>query len=341
MSVSPMRIAKLLGLVVLALLAVRPAQAADEAHTLSVRLDWLPSGYQGPLFLASEKGWYKKAGIDVTLVAGNGSATTVQLVGSGQFDAGEAALSNMAFGRGKGMPVISIAGFFRKGDLALLVPVDSPIKGPSDLKGKKIVYTAGSLEGPFLDYFIAKGGLTRSDVDLLNVDASAKLSTYVGGGVDGTFSTAVFIGLVAKTRPSRYILFSDYDLNLPGFGLVASQQSLAKKGAALRAFASVSAGAWTYTLAGHQEEAIDALMKANAQQRPDIDQMRGELKASVDFLYSKATEGRPIGFQSASDWAAAIALMEKAKTIEPGSKPADYFTNAYLDPAVIKSVGGG
>src|SRR6266571_1979276 len=78
--------------------------AADEAHTLSVRLDWLATGYQAPFFLAAEKGWFKKAGLDVTIQQGNGSATTVQLVGTGQFDVGHAALSNMAFGRSKGMP---------------------------------------------------------------------------------------------------------------------------------------------------------------------------------------------------------------------------------------------
>ena len=88
-----------------------PARAADEAHTLSIRLGWLPSGYQSPYFLAEQKGWYKQAGLAVTLAPGNGSANSVQLVGAGQYDAGEAALSDMAYARGKGMPVISIADF--------------------------------------------------------------------------------------------------------------------------------------------------------------------------------------------------------------------------------------
>ena len=56
---------------------------ADEAHTLSVRLDWLTTGYQAPFFLAAEKGWFKKAGLDVTIQQGTGSVTTVQLVGGG------------------------------------------------------------------------------------------------------------------------------------------------------------------------------------------------------------------------------------------------------------------
>ena len=112
------------------LLCDRSANAADDTHTLSIRLAWLPSGYQAPFFLAEKKGWYKKAGIEVTLTQGTGSATSVQLVGAAQYDAGEAALSDMAFARSKGMPLTSIADFLRKGDLVLLVAADSAIRPP-------------------------------------------------------------------------------------------------------------------------------------------------------------------------------------------------------------------
>jgi NitT/TauT family transport system substrate-binding protein len=128
-----------------------PASAADDAHTVNVRLEWLPSGYHAPFWLAQEKGWFKAAGLDVVISDGNGSVTTVQMVGNDQYDVGHAALATMAVARSKGMKLVSIAGFFRKGDIALMVPKDAPINGPKDLKGKKIIYTAGSLETPFLD----------------------------------------------------------------------------------------------------------------------------------------------------------------------------------------------
>jgi NitT/TauT family transport system substrate-binding protein len=323
-------------------LAAGPASAADEAHTLSVRLDWLPSGYQAPVFLAQDKGWYKKAGLDVTIVQGNGSATTVQLVATGQFDVGIAALSNMAFARSKGMPVTSLAGFFRKGDVALIVPVDSPIKSPSDFKGKRLVYTPGSFEAPFLDSLFAKGGLTRSQVDLLGVDASAKTPTYLTGTVDGVFSsTAYTLALVAAKRPGRAVLFADSGLNLPGIGIIVTEAALKKKADALRSFSSISAGAWAYVLSGHEEEAVQAMLKTHEQDRLDPFVVRTQLKDSLPFLTTPATAAQPMGVQAESDWADAIGTMEKAKAIEAGSKAKDYFTNDYLDPAVIKSFGAG
>jgi NitT/TauT family transport system substrate-binding protein len=329
------------GLVLFAVLGIgAPSRAADDAHTLSVRLEWLPTGYHAPFWLALEKGWFKEAGLDVSLSDGTGSVTTVQLVGSGQYDVGHAALSIMAIARGKGMKLISVADFFRTGDTGLMVPKDSPIKGPQDLKGKKIIYTAGSLEAPFIPAFLAAGGLKEGDLDLVNIDANAKIGQYLAGAADGLISAGPTVALLEKKRPSKLILFADYGLNLPSMGLVANEEALAKKGPAIRAFASIVSGAWTYILKGHEDEGIAAVLKSHEAARLDPELMKANLDVSLRFLYTPATKQDPIGFQAASDWAEAIAVMEKAKVIEPGTKPADYFTNDYLDPKIIAAIGG-
>lgn len=324
------------------LLLGRPSLAADEAHTIAVRLDWLTSGYHAPFYLALAKGWYAKAGLAVTVEPGNGSNTTIQLVNAGKYDVGEAALSNVAVARTKGMPLVSIAGFFRKGDLALMVPADSGINGPADLKGKKIIYSAASSEGPFLDPFLAKGGLTRSQVQLLNVDANARISTYANGQADGIFGSPVGTGVIInEMRPTHFILFADYGMNLPDFGLFTTADMLKKKGDALRKFASITAGAWTYTL-HHEDEAVAALVKLRAEDRVKPEIIKKQLDAAIKFLYSPATANLPIGEQSAKDWTDTLATLTAVKAIDAGSagKPTDYFTNAYLDPATIKKIGG-
>jgi NitT/TauT family transport system substrate-binding protein len=318
-----------------------PAFAADQAHTLAVRLSWLTSGYQAAFYLAAAKGWYAKAGLDVSLTPGTGSVTTIQLVGSRQYDAGEAALSSMVLARTKGMAITSIAGFFRTGDVALMVPVESSIRGPADLKGKKIIYTAGSFEGPFLDSFLAAGGLTRDQVEFVNIEPNSRNSVYGSGGADAMFGSPVGTLIVLnKVRKSRAILFADYGLNLPGFGIVASLGALKDKGPALRAFATAVSAAWTYIEDGHEEEGVQAIVRARPNDRIDIDDLRLQLHNSAPFLVSRTTAGLPIGVQSDADWKATIATMVKAKVIEPGSKPADFYTNEYLDVSTIKSLGG-
>src|ERR1700684_1606770 len=66
---------------VLAVPAVR-ARAAGPLKPVSMMMDWI---YQGPnvgFMLAREKGFYREAGLDVTLTSGKGSGSTAQLVAS-------------------------------------------------------------------------------------------------------------------------------------------------------------------------------------------------------------------------------------------------------------------
>ncbi len=318
------------------------AATAEQLTKLSMRLDWLPSGQHAPIFLAEGKGWFKKYGLDVTLYDGTGSAAAVQLVGAGQFDVAQAELSNLAFARSKGVPIISIGGIFRKGDIGMLIPVNSPIHSIKDLKGKTVSYTASSFESPFMDAFLATGGLTRADVTLVNTDASGKTASLLTGQADGVMgSPPSQIPLFAGKKPVRAISFADIGLNLPGYGIVTSEAMLKKEGPALSKLVSVIAGAWTYTLAGHEDEAVAAIVKARPQAKLNPTIIAAQMKLDRAYIFTPSTEKLPIGFQTDSDWTSAIAVMEKAKTIEPGSKPKDYFTNAYLDTKIIKAVAAG
>src|SRR5688572_1957099 len=104
---------KLFRAVMAAMVAVT-ATAAWAQDKVAVRLDWTPWGIHAGIHLAAEKGWFKQNGLDVTVEDGNGSVTTVQLVGSGRFDVGNASLAPMMIARDKGLPVRAIANFVRK-----------------------------------------------------------------------------------------------------------------------------------------------------------------------------------------------------------------------------------
>src|SRR5262249_41988812 len=96
-------------LLIAGLALAAPAGGNDK---LALRLDWITHPIHMPFFLAIERGWFAKAGLDVTVEDGNGSTTTVQIVGGGgNFELGHADLSPMAIGKSRGFPVISIAGF--------------------------------------------------------------------------------------------------------------------------------------------------------------------------------------------------------------------------------------
>jgi len=307
--------------------------AARAEDTLTLRLDWTPHGMHAPFFLAAEKGWFKKAGLEVSIEDGNGSVVAVQLVGAGQFDVGHAALASMAIGREKGLPVISIAGFIRKSDMGVLVPKDSGWRTAKDLEGKKVTYTAGSLEGPFVNAFF---GASRSKVELLNVDAATKIGTFLSGSADAVISTVPYVlPIVEEKRPAVGILFAESGLDLPGFGLFATTAKLKEKGPQLKKFASVVVGAWAYILDGHEDEAVAAEVKARPNAPVNAKVLRGQIEAYKPYFTTAATADKPIGIQTDEDWSSTIKAMEEAGVVKKGSKPSDYYTNDYVDPAYL------
>lgn len=321
--------------------AAVPLRHARAAEKLTVRLDWITHGLQAPFFLAQERGWFADNGLDVSIEDGNGSATTVQLVAAGQFDVGFAALGPMALARAKGLDVISTAGFVPRGDTGFLVPKESGWTKPSDLIGKTIDYTAGSLEGPFMIPFFRKNNIPIDKLKLSNVAAAAKTSLYVEGKFDSTVTAVPYVlPLVAKSRPSTGILFADFGMNLPGAGIVVRASTLKARGPEIRRLTSIICAAFTYIYGGHMEQGAQAVLKYRPHAAESAAIMVEELTNYSHNAVTPNTKGLPLGMQTDKDWAGVIADMSSAKTIPASSKPAEFFTNAYIDKAMIKKLAG-
>jgi len=318
----------------LAALFVSGAAGAQSLEPLSVRLDWTPWGVHAAFHLAQEKGWYKQAGLDVKFEDGNGSVTTVQIVGSGDsFDVGHAALASMMIARDKGLPVKAVAVFARRSDIGLLVPKDSGITGPADLKGKKVVYTAGSLEAPFIDSFLAAGKIKRSDLELLNVDAASKATTYAVGRADAAVSTIpFFLPVVSQKRPSVAISFADYGLNMPSFGIFANESKLKSRGEAIGRFASVTARAWQYIYDGHEDEAAKAIMAQRPQARLDAAVLRGQIDALKPY-FGTPPAGTPMGAPVPANWEQAVKTLSSVNLIGAARPATDYYVTGLVQPA--------
>ncbi|WP_315837808.1 ABC transporter substrate-binding protein [Bradyrhizobium prioriisuperbiae] len=314
-----------------------PATAAD---AIRVRLDWTPWGDQAPFHLAQQSGLFKKYGLDVTLDDGNGSVSTVQIVGNGEYDVGHASLAPMAIARSKGLPVKAIAGFIQENDIGLLVPKDGSIKGPADLKGKKIAFTAGSLEAPFIDRFLAAGKLKRDDVELLNVDAAGKAGMYMTSRTDAAFSSVpFFLAVVEAQRPSTAVRFSENGLKFPSFGLFATEKTITAKRDPLKRFVSVVAGCWAYIFNGHEDEGVKAIIAARPQSKLDPKVLRQQIDTLKDYALTEAVKSLPFGSMALGDWQQAVSILSEGGLLGQTIDPKDLFTNDLIDPKIVADVG--
>ncbi len=301
------------------------------ADTLTVRLDFSPWGVHAGMHLAEAKGWFDEAGLDIDLQDGKGTINTIQLVGSGQIDVGQVQLGLMALARENGLPLKSFAGWVRRGDLAVLVDRDSEMNSVADLKGKKLVTFTASPWVPYIDDFLAAGGLSRDDLSILMVAPPAMVGTYASGEADGFMTVGPFgLPLTANTRPAKQILMDDAGLSFPSYGLIALESTLEERRGELATLAQVQQRAWEYIFDGHIEEAADAIIAGRPDNNLNRSVLIGQIEAYRDFFHTERTKDLPFGVQSEEDWADALTAMEAAEIIEPGQKAADFFTNDLL-----------
>lgn len=305
-----------------------PAQAQEK---LSVRLDFSPWGVQAAMHLAKNKGWLKEAGLDVDIQDGRGSGNTVQLVNAGQADIGQVQVGLVASARVQGAKIRSIWNFQRKTDLCILVDKDSPISKIADLRGKKVIVFAASPWAPFIDTYLKAGGLVRDDLPVEVVDAAALWGTYVAKRADGLMSTVgSALPIAAGPRPSKCLLASDGGVSFPSYGLVAHEDTIAKRPEALRKLIKVQARAWEH-LRTKPEDGAAAIMAERPDARLDAKILAEQIKLTIDYFETPATKGKPIGWQAKEDWDAALKSMEAAGVVKPGWKAEDYYTNAVAE----------
>jgi NitT/TauT family transport system substrate-binding protein len=301
------------------------------ADTLSIKLDFLPWGLHAGMHLANVNGWFKDAGLQVDVQDGRGSANTLQLVNAGQFDVGQIQVGLLSQAAASGARMKAFAGFMRGTDLAVMVPKDSTLTKVADFKGKSLVVFAASPWAPFVDLWLKAGGLNRDTVNVMFVDPSALFGTYTAGRADGLMSPiGSGLPVAEKARPSRAIMASDAGINFPSYGLVATDTVLQSKREALARLVQVQQRAWTWLRDGHLDDGVAAMQAQRPDARLDPDIMRAQAEICLSLFDTPSTKGKPLGWQSETDWEGGIATQVAAGVVKPGLKASDFYTNEMI-----------
>src|SRR5216683_172361 len=162
--------------------------------TPSLALDTIRLGKAVPnsfAFGATEVGLdariFEREGLDIAVSSFRGDAQLQQALAAGSLDVGLGSGPGLGF-RVKGAPMIGVAAMYgAPRNLALLVPVKSPIRSVADLKGKRIgVTTAGSLTDWLVRELSRQQGWGSDGIQILALgQMQARLAAIQRGELDG------------------------------------------------------------------------------------------------------------------------------------------------------------
>lgn len=170
--------------------AILLALSAHAARAESkIVIGYIPSGDFLPAFVASDKGFFKDAGLDAQLVAVPLATNVPAAEVSGSVQIGMTTTPIMFQARENGIDLVAISGLswdLRKNpQLSLLVRKGSGIKSAKDLVGKKIAFPGlKSLFDSATTYWLTKKGVDPKQVTYVEGQMPQLVDLLKSGNVD-------------------------------------------------------------------------------------------------------------------------------------------------------------
>lgn len=293
------RFYRLLVALATAILLVTGTGSAAAQERITFALDWIVNGGHAGYFAALNKGYFREAGLDVTIVRGQGSGDTVKRVASGGADFGQADAGTVIASIGNSdVPLKIIAIVYGNASIGLIYSAESGIKGPKDLEGRKIAKTAGSASMTLFPAFLAVNKVDRAKLNEVTVDGASFLPLLLSRQVDAVVDQKTNLPRYAKPAAQQGITvlpmsYADYGLAVYGNVLMTTHKMIAEKPQVVRGFVRAAMRGLADAFAA-PDEAIATLRKTNPEVAADIG--KEQLMGIAEFVLVDDVKKKGYGY---------------------------------------------
>ncbi|UQD71601.1 ABC transporter substrate-binding protein [Bradyrhizobium japonicum] len=300
---------------------------ATAQTAVTFQLNWTAGGANAGFAAALGEGFYKAAGLDVTIVQGNGSGNTAQLVASGRSQLAYADAVAVSQLIAKGAPMKVVATIYQSNPNEVSALTKSGVKSINDLKGKKVGVPAGSSQTTMMPLFLKANGLKEADMTMINMPVAAMVPSLLQGQVDAILGSmdSYQIQLEQQGATLDNYRFADYGVPTVSTSIFASDSFIKDNPDVLKKFIGASLKGWSFAL-DNPDKAVKDLKAVF----PDLNEKlaTAELAAITPLFCSGGAKF--LGKAEDAHWTRTQALLSEVKLLPEGQDPKSYYTNAYL-----------
>jgi class 3 adenylate cyclase/ABC-type nitrate/sulfonate/bicarbonate transport system substrate-binding protein len=294
----------------LVLSASHPAAALD---AVSLQLKWKHQFQFAGYYQALEQGFYRDAGLDVTIREGGPGIDAAEAVASGKADFGVCTASVLRDWT-EGRRLVVLAAIFQRSPAVILVARRADIGSVSDLRGHTLMDAPGSDEITAM--------LKREGVDyqaLLRVPHEGNPRDLLAGRADAMVAYSTNEPFVLEQLGAAFRTFSPdaYGIDFYGDNLCTSELEVKANRDRVAAFRAASVKGWAYALA-NKEATVDLIIRSYSNKKS-----RDALLFEAE--HTEALVGRDparIGEQDPARWRSIAATYRQLGLLADDKLPA-------------------
>jgi len=211
-------------------------------------LGYIPNIQFAPLYVALDKGYYRKAGLNVVMDYAQ-ETDGLALVGAGEIQFAIVSGEQVPLARAQGLPVVYVMAWYQQYPVSIVSLAEEGILTPQDLAGKKIglpgLYGANYVG---LEAILFAAGLKEGDAILDSIGYTQVESLVAGRDAAVSVYTANEpVQLRAQGYQVNELRVADH-VQLASNGLITNEKTIAEDPALVRAMVQATLKGLQYTI---------------------------------------------------------------------------------------------
>jgi putative hydroxymethylpyrimidine transport system substrate-binding protein len=305
------------------------ACGSSDPEDIVVTLDWFQNANHAGIYEAVDKGYFEDEGLNVSVVPPADPSAILALIASGESDFAMFYQPDLLQARNEGVPVVAVAGVVQRPLNSMMALKSSGITRPADLAGKKVGTPGLPWNEAMLTTMLEADGLTRDDVELVDVGWTLNQSLMAGtvDAVIGVYWTHELIVLENEGHETNVLLPDDW--GVPSYYeliLVTSEKTVKDRPEMVEKFVKAFNKGYAQALDDPQGS-IDTLIRLN----PDAEIDESVDRAGVDLLVPLwESTGQPFGSLSPERWTSLADWMKAQSLLDDDVNPDDAYDTSFV-----------
>jgi NitT/TauT family transport system substrate-binding protein len=305
--------------------ATAHSQSNGALKPVSLRLDFLAGAEHAPYYAALREGYYKEAGLDVTIGPGQGSNVTAQLVSGGRDTFGLVGAATVLSSVANKMPIKAIATVVPHTQTGLLVPAGTQVENAKWMTGKRIAVVTASYTYNEMKAVLATNGMKETDIVPVNVNGLLTPS-LLRKQADAAVVLRYVDGIFSKQQgyAGEFVPFAKFGVDNPAMTIVANTSTISSDPDLVRAFLKASLRGWEFARKNPEAAYRDFVASVPTAENPFN---AAKLVVVVPEVF---VSGHRWGESRPEPWSSMATSLEKLGLLPSNVPLSDVYTNAFL-----------